>query len=843
MEYNPSRMARRCLAGLLVGSSLAAAAPAWAQAEPDTSAQGPEITVVTTRNRVERLQDVPLTVSAITGEQLAKEGIRDLKDIADKVPGLIINGGGSEYLTRPSIRGLPSIGTEPTVATFYDGAYLYNPSATNVMLLDMDRVEVVKGPVNSLYGRSAYAGAINYISAVPTDKFEGRLTAGAGNDGQWKAQGVVNIPIVPDVLMVRASAGIENYDGGWKDSENGLKQGGFQKRAGQLSVLWNVSDAVTASGRIYYANDKFDMNPVGFMDPNCGSMVSSFSPFTHLSYTCGKYQGRDLEVLPESQADGVYGNHRKMLSSFFKLNIDTGFGDVTATTTYTNVKQSRFQDFVGRRDGLPFGLVTLADAATYNVFNNSASPLFAGKAPIAGTINLPVFFGNVQNDMDIAQEVRFQSKADKPVRISAGIYAAYLRDYQETIAGIDGSSIPDGYTITGNATTCLLFVCDRTFLTDGVGVSDAATIGRVTSTIWSGFAGVEFDPFAGLTVSLDGRYTSDRRDLDTIQSNSAFTINDVLGDVTYTYRPAVSTLNPTGAPVHKEFNYFSGRGSIRYKIDADRMVYATVANGVKVGGFNARATHSDEQAYGNEKNMTYEVGFKSSFLNNMLQFNLAGYYIKIKDIQQNGPSSYADTAGLITTNVGGATSKGFEAEATVRPAHWLTLTGGLGYADASFDGGTYDYSFAATCVSIGATYCDQSRVVSVSSPQGNRTAYSLKGLQIPGASKWTVSLGGDIDVPVSDEVSLFAGANYRHQSKQYTGTQNIVWWGGLDRVDARLGVAYGNMRVTAYVDNLTNNKTPDNVGLSSNINDLNYIYQYAALPFLRRFGVTAEYKF
>ncbi len=827
------------VAALLTATILAGTpSVAWAQQGEDTAqeATAPDgDIVVTARNKTERLQDVPLTINVLSGEQLINEGIRDLKDISFKTPGLIINGGGSETLTRPSIRGLPSTSeSDPTVAIFYDGAILPSSAANNIAMIDLERVEVVKGPVNSVYGRAAYGGAINYVSALPVNTFEGRFLGSVGNDGQRKIQGVLNIPVVDDIFMVRISAGIDKYDGGWQDQINGLKQGDFEKRAAQLSFLLNVSDAVTANGRVYYGNDTFGMNPVTFMEPNCGVPVTNFSPFVHLSYTCGRFTPRAFEVNPKSQAPGIRGNDREVWNGFLKLNFDMGVGDLTSLTTYSHIQQSRFQDFVGRRDGLPFGLIRVED-----------TPLLAN-APIIRPINLTVNFGNTGTTEDFAQEVRFQSKPDKPLRLTAGFYFAHQSNLNSTDIGLDIAPIPAGFTIRGNATTCALFQCDRIFLVPNGQVSPAKTVGKTKSDLYSLFAGAEFNPIDGVTVSIEGRYSMDRRELDSRFANSSFTVVNPAGQVpqvNYIFRPVTSALNPTGAPVSANFNFWTGRASVQYKFDESNMVYATVANGVKPGGFNPRAVNAVEQAFGSEDNITYEVGFKTELFDRRLRLNAAAFYIKLDGLQASGPSAFANQAGLITTNVGAATSKGFEIDATANPVDWLTLSGGVGYADSTFDEGTFDFGFAATCQQIGAANCDQSRIITVPSPQGNRTVFDLAGLRLQAVSKWTASVGADINVPVNDTTKIFAGAKYRYQSRQFTGTQNIVFWGPLNRVDARIGVETGPVRVTAFVDNLTNNKTVDGVGLSSNLNDLLFIYQYATLPFLRRYGVTAEFTF
>jgi len=822
MTGKSSAFARRTIAALLIGSALGSAAMASAEeAAPAESVAGagadyPGEIVVTARNKKEKVQDVPLTINAISGDQMVKQGITNLRDIAYKTPGLIVNGGGAETLNRPSLRGLPTSEGDPTVAVFYDGAYISGTYANNIAVLDLERVEVVKGPVNSLYGRPAYAGAINYVSKVPSAETDGRISISAGNDGQRKASFAFGMNVIPDVLMLRFAAGHDGYEGGYTDKVNGNKAGGYSKNDAQVSFLFTPTSRLSVNGRVYYGHDDFDASPLTWNDNNCGPQSTSYSAFPHATFFCGQFHPTQHAIEVSDNAASQTANSRRVWNAVGKVNYDLDFGDLSAISTYTHSTLARFVDFYGRRDGIPFIVVSTASTGV----NGTA----AGTQ--VGVQNLVSSFGASDRTNDFAQELRFTSKQDKPLRYTFGAYYAKASSTSETLTGLDGSSLADGTTIRGLLST---FNYDRYFLVSGTGFSDAVTASKSTTQIWSGFAGAEYDVIPALTVAIDGRYASLKRGISLISSNTA---------------PAGSGVAFVPVSRSTTFNNWTGRASLRYKITPDAMVYATVSNGVKPGGFNARATSAIDLVYGEEKAVTYEVGAKTQFFDHKVTLNGSLFLINLKGIQGTGPAQDPATLGLVTSNIGEARSKGFEVDMAVHPTPWLSLDGGVGYSDITYRNNSYDYSFAATCVAIGATYCDQSRVISVPTAQGiNRTVYVLDGLHPSGSSKWTFSGGADVNLPINDDIAFFASVKYRYQSRQYANNQNISWNRALNRIDLRTGVDLKEgLRVTAFVDNVTNDKTPESVAQSSYLNDFSSGY-FGQLPFPRRYGLSLDYTF
>ena len=184
-------------------------------------AQFLEEVIVTARKKSESLQDIPLSVSAFSGEQIARRAYRDLRDIAMATSGLeyedFATGGLS---TAPVIRGMGQTFTTSRVqntGVFLDGIYLQRQSMVNPGLLDVERIEVLKGPQNAQYGRNAFAGAINYITKKPPHEFAGEIGGTLGDGERRDLFGNVGGPIIPDVLYGRISAGASEFDGHTKN--------------------------------------------------------------------------------------------------------------------------------------------------------------------------------------------------------------------------------------------------------------------------------------------------------------------------------------------------------------------------------------------------------------------------------------------------------------------------------------------------------------------------------------------------------------------------------------------------------------------------------------------------
>jgi iron complex outermembrane receptor protein len=209
--------------------------PAVAQAD-DHVASG-EI-VVTALKRSQSVQSVPASISAISGDTLAQTGLSDLRDIAQVIPNL--NWGEHFGTTLITIRGagssVDSGATEPTVALYVDGIYLPRSDMATFRAVDLDRVEVLRGPQGTLYGRNAAGGAVNFISQDPTKTWSGKVEVSTGSRKAFGINGYVSGPIAPGILL-RLSGGHEEQDGYVKVLNTGQKLNGVNTNYGRLAVV------------------------------------------------------------------------------------------------------------------------------------------------------------------------------------------------------------------------------------------------------------------------------------------------------------------------------------------------------------------------------------------------------------------------------------------------------------------------------------------------------------------------------------------------------------------------------------------------------------------------------
>ena len=230
-----------------------------------THAQLEEV-VVTARKTAENLQDVPASITAIGSTQLEREGVSDIKDVARLTPGLIFDLGFVPQDSRPQIRGLPATRGKPPVGILIDNIDVSSESIQtagggmigNVRLMDLERIEVVKGPQSVLYGRAAFGGAINYVTAKPSlDGGFVKLNAEVGQYGRAEARMIAN-GALSDTVAVRGSVSYAQHDGFYRNSISGSKVGGFDSKGGTLAALWQPNDDFRLNARIAVSDDHFE---------------------------------------------------------------------------------------------------------------------------------------------------------------------------------------------------------------------------------------------------------------------------------------------------------------------------------------------------------------------------------------------------------------------------------------------------------------------------------------------------------------------------------------------------------------------------------------------------------
>ncbi|HEY3695852.1 TonB-dependent receptor [Phenylobacterium sp.] len=320
----------RRIAAMLSGacfSASAVAAPAWAQAQAQP-AEGNTISevVVTTQRRSERLRDVPISVVSQTGDQLAKAGVTNVKELSFLVPGVKIDQT-SNYV-QPAIRGISSgvVGpsTDAPVAIYLDGVVQPNQIANHFDFADIDRIEVAKGPQGTLFGRNATGGAISIFTKAPSFTPTGNLSVGYGNLNHVTAKGYVSGPLVGDVLAGSLSGYYEKHDGYDYDIARKLRTKGLNSKAVRGKLLFQPTDWAKLTFIASY-QDRFDSdtatgiaplrNTAASLDP---AAIIATKPHT-ISFDTDSFL------------------HLKQTTATIRGEFDLGFGKLTTISGYSKV--------------------------------------------------------------------------------------------------------------------------------------------------------------------------------------------------------------------------------------------------------------------------------------------------------------------------------------------------------------------------------------------------------------------------------------------------------------------------------------------------------------------------
>jgi iron complex outermembrane recepter protein len=747
---------------------------------------------------------------------------------------------------QPIIRGQTNLNGgagDPNVAVFLDGIYISNNTAINLGLIQVARIEVVKGPVSALYGRNAFAGAINYVSQTPaTDAPHASVSGFVGNDQQYSFQGAISYPIIPDVLAARITAGYEHFGGSYKDEVTGARAGGFEKRDLQASAIFTPTPELSVKGSYYYGRDTFGLSAIAYNVNNCGARnPASLTDPAGLGFTafCGHFDPlrQSTEVPSAPSLSNASGNDRKVHLASLNISYDFGFATITSLTGYTKVTQQRFTDFIGRRNGIPFVL-------------NPAPGAPAG-APLE-TANLLELFGSNSNNRDYSQEIRVQSDATKPFRFQFGGFYYKGRVFNTTIIGIDRAGIPAGRTIAASNG----FGQAVDYLT----TNGAFSTTRITQSLshdrqLSGFVGLEYDVTEALTLSSEYRYTDQKKDQLIIRSTGC-PATLTAPTATCTGPAPTPFLFPNGPVAPKaKFTFDNYRATAKYQVTEGINTYASIATGTKSGGFNQRATVPEDLSFDPEKNTTYELGLKSSFFDNRVQLNIAIYHIDTKGIQISGPSTNASNPGLVTKNFGSAKTDGFEIELAARVADGVRVNAGIGYSDPRFGSDAFDYAAGAACRNTAGVVlipqCAGDVILaapgaalnpSTAATNTTKSVLALKGNHLPRTSNLQLTGGLSLEGPISADWKWVANSNIRYESKQYAFNNNISTFGPRTVVNIRAGVESDTYSVTAYVNNLTNDRTPEIVSSNARLSD--FVGEPSGyLPIGRQYGLTVGAKF
>ncbi|EJL30806.1 outer membrane receptor protein [Caulobacter sp. AP07] len=603
--------------------------------------------IVTATRRATNVQDVSTAVTAVAGEQLARQGITDAVQLARITPNLFATSGYAGGNTRFAIRGLGATdfsqaGASP-VAIYIDDVYQPYSFGIGSQLFDLDRVEVLRGPQGTLFGKNTTGGAVAYYSARPQKQLGGYVNADliTGEYNKRTLEGVLNTPI-SDTLAARFDLRYENRDAYVRNVFNGQDLGENRMLAGRAQFEWTPSDATRVNLKLFgmRSNGDATLYHGGFVQNICDP--ARFDPTNTPYANCNgsslpKTYEAPGEVNDETQSFEKYSN------SGLNLRIDQDAGDwsLTAITGYQKID--------------------------YKIRTNDDG-------------NATDFFGTRQDlhAWQISQEVRAASPAGRRLSGVFGLFAQY-----------DRAKAP---TSTGS----VLFGPPR----DNILRDDAD---QKTQTL-AAFTNVTFKIDERFSVIGGLRYSSERKKvdivgLDVFSGGYDFTDDTLIGfDIAhppFVVDPAVDVR--FGQHETNTWNRATWDLTLNYKPSDDALLYVKAAEGFRSGGYNLFASTPDAIATVRPEILrSYEAGAKLEFFDNRLRLNSSGFYYELSD--QQILSTGASGAGVKLSNAGSSTVKGFEVEAEAAVVAHLRLSGSLGYTDARFD--EYHTLFAGQPISL-----------------------------------------------------------------------------------------------------------------------------------------------
>ncbi|MDO7834143.1 TonB-dependent receptor [Sphingobium sp. HBC34] len=749
-----------------MASTMFVALPAAAQGIADTSEAGAasDEIIVTAQKRSERLQDVPLAVTAVTADALARQNINDTASLTRAVPSLQLQQGASSSTGGFRIRGvgtqLFSLGVEASVAMVVDGVVAARQTQNFADFADIERIEVLRGPQGTLFGKNATAGVINIVTARPKDVFGGSIDATVAEQNEYRVKGTVTGPIT-DTLKARVS-GYYNSVGGYlrnvPTGEAVNKAEGWGLR-GKLD--WQATpDLNFLLTMDYRKNDTSCCNAVIIrsQNPDTLALIAPVRP--------------SIGNTRISQ-DVIAFNDDRQFQTALEANWDLGAATITSITAYQKYKnESNFPP---------------------DLLNNPVPVYIPGNAQFGPGLTLAKFDQN-GGGIDLRQfshELRIASNGTRDLTYVLGLFYSNVtidRDFLRT-----ASTCPtDGGPIGVACANPLTF--------------SASSLSRNKSEGIAGFGQVEWRVAGGLKLIGGLR----------VQHEST----SVEGS---TQAPAIVGTIPFAAPYAGKRSAsdtaVTGKAGVQYEFSRDAQIYATYTRGYKGLGFNTElgTDFATQDPVLPEHVNAYEVGFKGRTADGVLTVALAGFIADYTDLQVLADRSNlaAGQYGFVQTNAGKSQTKGIELEATVKPADNFAVSFGMTYAKTRLDVDGLSCALqdqAAANIFTGnfpVNTCYRRQTLDTN---GNVIATSgalqdIRGGILPVSPKLRLTISPSYEMPLGNNgMSAVFQTGINFQSKQQTSLEQdpLLEQEAYALVDASIGIRGPDNRwyVTGFVRNL-----------------------------------------
>ena len=641
--------------------------------QPRQSRRILEEIIVTAQKREEDIQSVPVSVTAISGDQIVEDNLNDMTEVADRVPNLDV----LASPTFPSIymRGLGSSfnrGFEQSVAILVDEVYYGRASYINLGLLDLDAIEVLRGPQGTLFGKNASAGVVHFRTALPERSFEGSADFTMGRRNHRRARIRATGPLT-DTLSWRVAYKDDLRDGSVFNTNTGVDEENLDTSTGRVRLLWEPSSDFSAL---------FTVN---------ANVIDQDGPGTQLLEARGRHLAA-MEVFDSKVSDDPYDGltsqdnrgfvSRDAYDGSIKADWDLVTGStLTSITNYSMLKERT--NFDADASPIPFLVVD----------NNEDLDQFSQELRLtseAGTLEYVVgaFYMrsdiaadfNITNQLGLVELLLLTGEAERAVCTLLGAFADQCQ-----------ASFLDSRAIGRLAGE---IISARQGLGGGGPVEQSLT--RFEQLTQSGalFGQLTWNFAERWSTALGGRFNYERKSLDVrrklvnnrtgqdgnfIGTGDGFLGGSIGGSIIFPIIMSGSEQFETER--NREEITFIPRISVRYEPGESTMLYGTAARGFKSGGFNAQPTNADQLEFDEEDALSFELGVKSELLGGAARLNAAAFYTSFDGLQV----STFDGASFVVGNAASADIYGLEYDAMLIAPYGFLLSLNGAYTRARYD--------------------------------------------------------------------------------------------------------------------------------------------------------------
>jgi outer membrane receptor protein involved in Fe transport len=866
-------------ASLLAGACAAAiATPLYAQ---DAAAEDTErdVIIVTATLRAADVQDIPIAVTAVQPAELERQGVVDIKQLSSVSPSFNIQSSQTETQgTSIRIRGVGTTGNntglESSVGVFIDGVYQSRPGIALGDLLDLERLEILRGPQGTLFGRNTSAGALNISTKRPDlNEFEGFANATYGNLNYIGVQGGVSVPIVKDQAAIRLSGAYRQRDGIITSSVSGAESGNRDRFILRGQLLWEPSADVSFRLIGDYAQSNENCCTAVIIREtelrNVGAFAAYGLPANGgvIDFGPGAVRDRissDDGYINETEQWGVSGELKWTLSDNASL---------TYIGSYRNYDAISGQDdFVGL-DVYNVGPASYAPNAPFSGGNNTVMTHELRLQGSAFDNRLDWLVGAYYSDEDIDEIQAMTLGPDYQAYASTQLFSALGNGFApfgpNPLFVLTRMAQATGVTVIPGLGPVPNFALPTTV---GVNTSGSFAVNNFTQNAnsFSVFTHNVLNLTDNISLTLGARYVDETKDgrFDQLSANSpaCATIANGFGNIltnltTIVGLPAATAQALAGGglgltcfpfatqanlpasavlPLPREYdlrfedNELTYTGQLAYNNNAGLLAYASFSHGFKSGGFNldpAAAAGGADPRFASEKVDSYELGLKTSLANNQITANLAVFHMDMTDFQ------VLEFTGVQfqTFNVAAAKSTGAELEMVGRFDPYMTVNFAATYVDARYPDD-----------------CDEGITGSALA-----TVRTLCGSSLTNAPKWSGVAGVTYDGPLSASGwGLLANLNVYYSGDRRTSTtptESAAPFAPLPfdiqenyfKINARLGFTAPNERFTVELWGL-NLSDEITRGITANTPLRGGAGQRSRIAFLeepRTYGVTVRTKF